>query len=452
MKIALVSQPFDVVLPPNQNSVGYCTYGLARKLADRSEVILCIPRETHGEEALRACDPRLQLRLVESTRKDRLVFKSRKRLGELIRISEPVSTSSLLFPDYGRSVAKILQKERCDVIYIQHSSQFAPILRKLNPESRIVLQTHAEWFSQSDHGRLAKRLESVDLILSVSDYITQKIRSHFPQFARRCEPLYNGIDPQEFTREKEYERLRARPQKHILFTGAISPQKGPHVLLEAFRMVAKEYPDVRLTLAGSMRNYPIEESFDLQDREQIRRVAHFFPRHSLKRILCKLRITSGDGGSYQSMLRQMIPPDLAERVKFLGNIGDRSQLMNLYYDADFLVFPPIWEEGFSLPPLEAMAAGMPVVGTRAAGMVNTVLDGETGYVVEMHDPEALAERMLRLLRDDDLRERMGRAARRHVMSHFRWEDIAKSLELRLAGICDRRLHPPEDGYSLPRAV
>jgi glycosyltransferase involved in cell wall biosynthesis len=452
MKIALVSQPFDVVLPPNQNSVGYCTYGLAKALADSREVLLCFPREAHSEAALRACDPRLQVRLVETSRKDRLVFKLRMRLAELVPVSEPVSTSSLLFPDYGRNVAEILRRERCDVIYLQHSSQYAPILRERNPDSRIVLQTHAEWFSQSNHRELAERLKSVDLVLSVSDYVTGKIRTRFPQMAQRCEPLYNGFDAREFAREKNYARLRLRRQKHILFSGAISPHKGPHVLLEAFCMLAKEYPDVRLTLAGGMGSYPIEESFDLQDREQLQRVASYYRKHLVKHVLSKLHLASKDSGSYHSMLQQRIPPELAGKVKFIGHVGNRSELVNLYYDADLFAFPPIWNEAFGLPPLEAMAAGTPVVGSRAPGMVHTLLDGQTGYAVDMHDAAALADRMLRLLKNDDLREQMGRTARRHVLTHFRWEDIAKHLEQRLARLCSVHPDPFHQELNLPRAV
>ncbi len=57
-------------------------------------------------------------------------------------------------------------------------------------------------------------------------------------------------------------------------------------------------------------------------------------------------------------------------------------------------------------------------------------DGVTGFLVEKNNPLALAERILRLLRDDDLRESMGRAARRHVLATFTWERAADSLESR----------------------
>jgi hypothetical protein len=89
-----------------------------------------------------------------------------------------------------------------------------------------------------------------------------------------------------------------------------------------------------------------------------------------------------------------------------------------------------WDEGFGIPPIEAMVAGLPTVGTLSGALPETVKDGVTGFLVEKSDPRALAERILRLLRDDDLRESMGHTARRHVLTTFTWERAADSLESR----------------------
>ena len=85
--------------------------------------------------------------------------------------------------------------------------------------------------------------------------------------AGRCETTYNGIDAQEFARDKDYGASRQR-MKRILYSGAVSPHKGLHVLLEAFVPVARQYPDVQLDIVGPIGNYPIEENFDLRDRSR----------------------------------------------------------------------------------------------------------------------------------------------------------------------------------------
>lgn len=429
MKIAFVNQPFDVIVPPFQSSIGYYTYGVGRPLARSSEVLVYGSQESHPKDALQLCDPSLRLLLMKSGRMDHFVFKARRKIGELIQISSPISTSDLLFPQYGQRVAQDLQREQCDIIHIQHCSQYAPVIRALNPKSKIVLQIHAEWFSQSNFKILRRRLESVDWLFTVSDYITQKTRRDFPEIADRCQTTPCGIDPEEFLREKDYAAGRQRKEKRILFSGAVSPHKGPHVLLDAFKIVAKEDPNVRLEFAGNLANYPMEEAFDLDDRATIKRVAPFYAKNTVSRLRAKLGLAPADAGTYQSYLKSRLTPELAERVTFTGFIP-REDFVHRYYDADIFVFPPIWEEGFGIPPIEAMAAGVPVVGSRSGALPETVAEGESGFLVAKNDPQALAQQILRLLRDDDLREKMGRAARRRVLTTFTWERVAGRMEER----------------------
>jgi glycosyltransferase involved in cell wall biosynthesis len=77
-----------------------------------------------------------------------------------------------------------------------------------------------------------------------------------------------------------------------------------------------------------------------------------------------------------------------------------------------------------MTPLEAMACATPVVGSKVGGIKTSVADGETGYLVPPKDPEALAGRLARLLSDEVLRDRMGRAARRRIEEHYTWERVA----------------------------
>jgi len=107
---------------------------------------------------------------------------------------------------------------------------------------------------------LADRLDAVDLVTTVGDYVTDKTKRR-PVVAGRCETTYNGIDAREFSRDKDYSASRQRRMKRILYSGAVSPHKGLHVLLEAFVPVARQYPDVLLDIVGPIGNYPIEREF-----------------------------------------------------------------------------------------------------------------------------------------------------------------------------------------------
>jgi glycosyltransferase involved in cell wall biosynthesis len=106
-----------------------------------------------------------------------------------------------------------------------------------------------------------------------------------------------------------------------------------------------------------------------------------------------------------------------------------------YYGADIFAFAPIWNEGFGLPPVEAMAAGLPVVTSRSGTVVETVVEGKTGYLVEKNNAEQLAQALLVLLNDDDRREAMGRAGRVRALDHFSWDNIAEGMRTRYQTLC-----------------
>jgi len=434
MKIAFVNQPIDTIIPPNQNSVGACTYWVARPLAQAAEVLVYGLRDNHGNPASEGRESGIDFRFFSATREDKWRFNLLKKLAKLFPRSTPISTSRWLFPDYGRHVAADLQRQGCDVIHLQHCSQYAPAIRALNPNSKIVLHLHSEWFSQSNPRVLARRLRAVDLVTTVGDYVTDKTRQSFPVVADRCETTYNGIDVREFVKEYDYSQSRRRKVKRILYSGAVSPHKGLHVLLDAFVMVARQYPDVVLDIVGPIGNYPIQESFDVRDLEAIRRVAPFYANSLWGLVKSKILGKASDKNAYLNYLQAGLPADVAAKVWFLG-MYQRPELVDRYYESDIFAFAPIWDEGFGLPAVEAMAAGLPVVTSRSGTLVETVVDGKTGILVEKNNPQELADALLRLLNDADLREAMGRAGRQRVMGRFTWDKIAKGMHTRYTTLC-----------------
>lgn len=90
-------------------------------------------------------------------------------------------------------------------------------------------------------------------------------------------------------------------------------------------------------------------------------------------------------------------------------------------------------EGLGIVYLEASATGLPVVAGDSGGAPDAVLEGETGYVVPGGSSAAAAERIVRLLRDEELRRRMGVAGRRWVERSWRWDLLAGRLTSLLAG-------------------
>ncbi len=92
------------------------------------------------------------------------------------------------------------------------------------------------------------------------------------------------------------------------------------------------------------------------------------------------------------------------------------------------VVPSVWPEPSGLVALEAMAMSKPVVASRAGGLSETVVDGETGLLVEPGDHEALREALARLLVDADLRRRQGAAGRERIVTRFGADVVVPQFE------------------------
>jgi glycosyltransferase involved in cell wall biosynthesis len=160
-------------------------------------------------------------------------------------------------------------------------------------------------------------------------------------------------------------------------------RKGLDVLLEAWRLIAADDPtgDARLLLVGS--------------GEDAERVRETIERHRL------LGVRFEDGW-----------------------VHDRASLRTVLSAADVYAFPSR-REGFPVAPLEAMACSLPVVGSDATGLRDVI--GDNGLVVPRGDPAALATALLRLLRDDELRLRLGAAARERVETSFAHLPVGRRL-------------------------
>jgi len=135
---------------------------------------------------------------------------------------------------------------------------------------------------------------------------------------------------------------------------------------------------------------------------------------------------------------------LTDAVRFVSGVDDEA-IVRLYAQAQVAVVPSLYE-GFSLPAVEAMACGTPLVATTGGALPEVVgTDGSTGLLVPPSDPGALAAAIGRLLDDDALRAQVGAAGRRRVLREFTWrataegtvEQYRKLLDLVPAGAVER---------------
>ncbi len=145
---------------------------------------------------------------------------------------------------------------------------------------------------------------------------------------------------------------------------------------------------------------------------------HEYLVHAMPRILGRYPDTKavicGEGALRSALERQISELGLEDCVKLLGNRNDISQYLA---SADVFVLPSRWE-GLPVALLEAMAAGLPVVATRVEGVDEVVENERQGLLVPPQDSNALAEALLQLIGDPQLRKQMGAAARHRIQTHY----------------------------------
>ena len=128
---------------------------------------------------------------------------------------------------------------------------------------------------------------------------------------------------------------------------------------------------------------------------------------------------------------------LAPVVRCVSGISD-DELAGLYAQAEVAVVPSLYE-GFSLPAIEAMACGVPLVATTGGALPEVVgADGETGLLVAPDDAEALAGAIRRVLDDPALAARLGEGGRRRVLGRFTWEATARGTAEQYRVVLDAR--------------
>jgi glycogen(starch) synthase len=173
----------------------------------------------------------------------------------------------------------------------------------------------------------------------------------------------------------------------VAFSGRLESRKGVQVLIPAMRRVWEELPAARLVLMG--------------------------------------RDGDWHGSPMSAHLVELAGPD-AERMCILG-LQPPERLYPALRAADVVALPSLWEN-FALAAVETLVLGKPLVATTGSGYEDFITDGESGLLVAPGDPDALADALLRVLRDAELRERLAAGAVN------RGEDLsAEAMARRFAG-------------------
>ena len=164
----------------------------------------------------------------------------------------------------------------------------------------------------------------------------------------------------------------------------------------------------------------------------------------------QLVIVGGDEhaeGLKQELQQQAAAQGVAAALRFEGPVAH--DLLPTYYSAADVCVVPSYYESFGLVAVEAMACGAPVVASRVGGLVSTVIDGVTGYLIPWRCPEPFAEKLGVLLENPELRANFSRAARQSV-ERFRWKRVALEVAALYDDLCARHQPRVDPAASLHR--
>ncbi|WP_374949436.1 glycosyltransferase family 4 protein [Mucilaginibacter sp.] len=198
---------------------------------------------------------------------------------------------------------------------------------------------------------------------------------------------------------------------------------------------SKEFYPVGKTTSRKMLGLPQDEHIILQ-------LGRMVPRKGVDNVIRALaNLKNSDkpvkllivGGEKEQLTEDCCPEfarlmslarehDVLDSIIFAGR-KDR-HLLKFYYSAADLFITTPWYEPFGITPLEAMACGTPVIGANVGGIKYSVADGDTGLLVNPHDPEMLADKISKVIGHPELLSRMGENAIYRVNTYFTWAKVA----------------------------
>jgi glycosyltransferase involved in cell wall biosynthesis len=434
MKIAILNQPQDPVTAGEEQrgSVAIVNWELARCLARHHEVIVYAPR-AHGQverERWGAIEIR-RIRFVA-----RRYHKAVQLLAGRLRWGAPYFTSTLYYKEYFSQIARDLAASRPDIVHLPQQMQFASRFRRAVPGVKVVIHIHQDELAKLDRELLQRDLADVDAVATVSEFVTAGARARLPEMAARIHTVGNGVDVLRFRPEARAEDPQGRERRgcplRLLYVGRIAPDKGVHLLMDAFDRLIREGVGLELTLIGKPGLLPYDLLSRLLggDARALEAVREFyggsFAAWITKEIL-------GHHRSYGDALRARLSPAAAARVRFLGTVPQPT-LIRAYRAADVLVLPSVWQESYGLPVAEAMACGVPVLASASGGVPELVADGVTGKLVPRLDTQALTCALRDMAADPGRLLEMGAAARIRAERLLTWARSAERLERIYSGL------------------
>jgi glycosyltransferase involved in cell wall biosynthesis len=310
---------------------------------------------------------------------------------------------------FGSTTASYINREDFDVVHVNTAwVGFTLALRrnagKLKSQGFVYTCHNPLWPEDRVHmGEKIVRLvegytmKIADTVIALNKTMQKALTEKAKVDPRKMVIVPNGVDTEFFRPGLKNEQILSEygleEQSYILFVGRVSPEKGVHILLRAFKQIVNYIPkDFKLVVVG-----PLSSAFN-----------------------------SAQPSSYAEAMMRYSKEELGERVVFTGAI-DRNSLRVLYSNAYCFVLPSL-AEAFPMVLLEAMASGTPPMGSTAGGIPDIIIEGVNGLLFRKGDWRDLANKLLTLFQDRGFRDKLSHNARKYVEENFSWGTIAVRIK------------------------
>jgi polysaccharide biosynthesis protein VpsI len=267
-----------------------------------------------------------------------------------------------------------------DIVSSSRKSIYIQILRLFG--RKIIYHFHGASFmeyyrsaSQRTQSRMRALFEKVDIVICLSESWRQYITDIAPRANIKVVP--NATHLPELCVKQNLDDL-----VHLTFLGLIGERKGLFDLLRVVRRLIDNDLKIKLSIGGN-----------------------------------------GENDRLQATIKSL---KLNDSVNFLGWISEK-QRDKLLRETDVFVLPS-YGEGMPMSILEAMSYSVPVVSTTVGGIPELVLDGETGFLIEPGDLDALYEKLKCLIQDKELRKKFGRKGRLVIENRFNIDLVSQKIK------------------------
>ncbi len=249
--------------------------------------------------------------------------------------------------------------------------------------ARLVQRSTQCVYVATCHGYFKRRLNRRiapcwgDMTIAISTAVYEHLLDDFELVSERVCLIENGIDTEYYAplcdeRKSQQRQALGLDNRRVVGTIArLSDVKGIDILIEAMPQIMDAVPDVHCAIFG-------------QGKED-----------APLKALCRSR-------------------GLEDRITFFDTVNDTVQSMGAI---DVFVMPSR-QEGLGLSVMEAQSCGCPVVATNVGGLPSLVIDGQTGLLIEPESPEAVANAVIKLFKDDDLSQRLSDNGRDFIQAKF----------------------------------